>query len=168
MARQLLHGSGAASYALLPLLRHPLEHVAAQLGGMAGCQHERLLVGPEEEDRRSQRTGTPTAEVARTFGVGLSTVKRYAATAREGKPLAPKKRPGSNRSSTKRRGSCWKRTSKSALRRRSRKGASSGACGGSTGERFHRLADARAYRMEPKKRLRVLRPWCSRRLALAV
>jgi|SRR5215210_2813418 len=38
---------------------------------------------------------TPTAEVARTFGVGLSTVKRYAATAREGKPLAPKKRPGS-------------------------------------------------------------------------
>ena len=40
--------------------------------------------------------GTPTAEVARTFGVGLSTVKRYAATAREGKPLAPKEeRPGS-------------------------------------------------------------------------
>jgi transposase len=27
--------------------------------------------------------------------VGLSTVKRYAAAAREGKPLAPKKRPGS-------------------------------------------------------------------------
>jgi transposase len=37
----------------------------------------------------------PTAEVARTFGVGLSTVKRYAATARQGKSLAPKKRPGS-------------------------------------------------------------------------
>ena len=63
---------------------------------MAGCQHERLLVGPEEEDRRSQRErGTPTAEVAQTFGVGPSTVKRYAAAAREGKPLAPKKRPGS-------------------------------------------------------------------------
>ena len=39
--------------------------------------------------------GMPTSEVARTFGVGLSTVKRYAATAREGKPLAPKERPGS-------------------------------------------------------------------------
>ena len=26
--------------------------------------------------------------------MGLSTVKRYAATAREGKPLAPKRRPG--------------------------------------------------------------------------
>ena len=43
----------------------------------------------------AKERGTPTAEVARTFGVGLSTVKRYAATAREGKPLAPKKRPGS-------------------------------------------------------------------------
>ena len=39
--------------------------------------------------------GMPTSEVALTFGVGLSTVKRYAATAREGKPLAPKRRPGS-------------------------------------------------------------------------
>jgi transposase len=37
----------------------------------------------------------PTVEVARTFGVGVSTVKRYAATAREGRPLAPKKHPGS-------------------------------------------------------------------------
>jgi transposase len=39
--------------------------------------------------------GMPTAEVARTFGVGVSTVKRYAATAREGRPLGPKKHPGS-------------------------------------------------------------------------
>lgn len=37
----------------------------------------------------------PTAEVARIFGVGVSTVKRYAATAREGRSLAPKRRPGS-------------------------------------------------------------------------
>jgi transposase len=43
----------------------------------------------------AKERGTPTAEVARTFGVGLSTVKRYAAAARQGKPLAPKKRPGS-------------------------------------------------------------------------
>src|SRR5215216_3066429 len=43
----------------------------------------------------AKERGTPTAEDARTFGVGLSTLKRYAATAREGKPLAPKKRPGS-------------------------------------------------------------------------
>ena len=43
----------------------------------------------------AKERGRPTSEVARTFGVGLSTVKRYAAAAREGKPLAPKKRPGS-------------------------------------------------------------------------
>ena len=43
----------------------------------------------------AKERGMSTAEVARTFGVGLSTVKRYAAAAREGKPLAPKKRPGS-------------------------------------------------------------------------
>jgi transposase len=43
----------------------------------------------------AKERGMPTTEVARTFGVGLSTVKRYAATAREGRSLAPKKRPGS-------------------------------------------------------------------------
>ena len=43
----------------------------------------------------AKERGMPTSEVARTFGVGLSSVKRYAATAREGKPLAPKRRPGS-------------------------------------------------------------------------
>ena len=39
--------------------------------------------------------GTPNTEVARAFGVGLSSVKRYVATAREGRSLAPKRRPGS-------------------------------------------------------------------------
>jgi transposase len=43
----------------------------------------------------AKERGMPTVEVAKTFGVGVSTVKRYAATAREGRPLAPKKRPGS-------------------------------------------------------------------------
>ncbi len=43
----------------------------------------------------AKERGMPTTEVARTFGVGLSTVKRYAAVAREGKPLVPKRRPGS-------------------------------------------------------------------------
>src|SRR5215216_6491735 len=39
--------------------------------------------------------GTPKAEAARAFGVGISSVKRYVATYREGRSLAPKKRPGS-------------------------------------------------------------------------
>src|ERR671915_1294194 len=43
----------------------------------------------------AKERGMPTAEVAKTFGVGVSTVKRYAATAREGRSLAPKRRPGS-------------------------------------------------------------------------
>ena len=34
------------------------------------------------------------AEAARTFSVGLSSVKRYARRARQGEPLTPKKSPG--------------------------------------------------------------------------
>ena len=43
----------------------------------------------------AKERGMHTAEVARAFGVGVSSVKRYAATAREGHSLAPKRRPGS-------------------------------------------------------------------------
>jgi transposase len=39
--------------------------------------------------------GVPKIEAARTFGVGISSVKRYVATARQGRSLAPKRRPGS-------------------------------------------------------------------------
>jgi transposase len=39
--------------------------------------------------------GMSKSEAARTFGVGISSVKRYLTAAREGKSLAPKKRPGS-------------------------------------------------------------------------
>ena len=39
--------------------------------------------------------GMPKTGAARTFGVGISSVKRYVATYREGRSLAPKKRPGS-------------------------------------------------------------------------
>ena len=42
----------------------------------------------------AKERGMPTAEVAKTFGVGVSSVKRYAA-AHQGRSLAPKKRPGS-------------------------------------------------------------------------
>jgi transposase len=39
--------------------------------------------------------GMGKSEAARTFGVSLSSVKRYAKIADEGRSLAPKKRPGS-------------------------------------------------------------------------
>ncbi len=41
------------------------------------------------------RRGMGKSEAARTFSVSLSSVKRYAKLAEEGRSLAPKKRPGS-------------------------------------------------------------------------
>ena len=41
------------------------------------------------------RPGNTKSETARAFGVSRSSVKRYAKLAEEGRPLAPKKRPGS-------------------------------------------------------------------------
>ena len=40
------------------------------------------------------RRGMSKAQAARTFGVGISTVKRYAAKAQRGEPLEPGKAPG--------------------------------------------------------------------------
>jgi transposase len=42
-------------------------------------------------------SGKPKAQVARTFGVGSSTVKRYASKAQHGESLAPKSPPGKRR-----------------------------------------------------------------------
>ena len=39
--------------------------------------------------------GMPKSEAAKTFSVSRSSVKRYAAARREGRPLAPRKHPGS-------------------------------------------------------------------------
>jgi transposase len=39
--------------------------------------------------------GMAKVEAAKTFGVGISSVKRYVAAARAGRSLAPKRRPGS-------------------------------------------------------------------------
>ena len=57
-------------------------------------------MNPYSEDLRKKiveavQRGMPKIEAARTFGVGISSVKRYVATYREGRSLAPKKRPGS-------------------------------------------------------------------------
>ena len=57
-------------------------------------------MNPYSEDLRKKivealNRGTGKSEAARSFGVSLSSVKRYARMAQEGKPLAPKKRPGS-------------------------------------------------------------------------
>jgi len=41
------------------------------------------------------RRGVTKSEAARSFGVSRSSVKRYAKLADQGRPVAPKKRPGS-------------------------------------------------------------------------
>jgi transposase len=57
-------------------------------------------MNPYSEDLRKRivqalRRGMGKSEAARTFSVSLSSVKRYAKMADEGRSLAPKKRPGS-------------------------------------------------------------------------
>jgi transposase len=55
--------------------------------------------------------GMPNTEAARTFGLGISSVKRYVATARAGRSLAPKKPPGSKpKLDSRERGGCSRRT----------------------------------------------------------
>ncbi len=49
---------------------------------------ERIVSAVEED-------GMSKAQAARTFSVSRSSVKRYAKLVEEGRPLAPKKRPGS-------------------------------------------------------------------------
>jgi transposase len=57
-------------------------------------------MNPYSEDLRKKivqalRRGMSKSEAARTFSVSLSSVKRYAKSADQGRSLAPKKRPGS-------------------------------------------------------------------------
>jgi transposase-like protein len=54
--------------------------------------------------------GMPKAEAARTFGIGISTVKRYVGKAHKGEDLAPRRPPGRRRPSTKVRWGYWKAT----------------------------------------------------------
>jgi hypothetical protein len=83
-----------------PLISHPnkppLKHLAVRLGRVASCNYERLLRGPEGEDRRGRRARYAQSRgCPRLLKLGVSSVKRYVAAAREGRSLAPKRRPGS-------------------------------------------------------------------------
>ena len=69
----------------------------------------------------------PKIQAARTFGVGISSVKRYVATYRKGRSLAPKKPPGSKPKLDEGARKLWRRTSRSTRRRPCPRGASS--CG---------------------------------------
>jgi transposase len=71
------------------------------------------------------RRGMTKSEAARAFSVSRSSLKRYAKLVEEGRPLAPKKRPGSKPKMDERaRRLLEAGTWKSALRLRSRSAAS--------------------------------------------
>lgn len=97
--------------------------------------------------------GMPKSQAARVFGVGISTVKRYVATYREGRSLALRRNaPAPNQSWTKGRGSSWRQP----------RGASGGdpapkmrvlAAGTrGFGKRLHGFQDTQAHGLDPKKR----------------
>ncbi len=65
-------------------------------GPVGSCPHESLLGGPQTEDRRGSLDRHSQGR-SRSFGVGLSTVKRYALSAERGEGLAPRKPPGKQR-----------------------------------------------------------------------
>src|ERR687884_2004078 len=69
-----------------------------QLAIALGWGHHGSMNAYSEDLRKkiveAKERGISTVEVARTFGVGLSSVKRYAKVAREGGSLRPKRSPG--------------------------------------------------------------------------
>jgi transposase len=62
-------------------------------------RHHGYMKAYSEDLRRkivqAVQKGTSKSEAARAFGVGLSSVKRHVAMAREGRSFSPKKGPGS-------------------------------------------------------------------------
>ena len=75
-------------------IRSSLQHFANTLGRV---HHSGMNAYSEDLRKKiveAKERGMPTVEVARTFGVGLSSVKRYAKVARQGGSLRPKRSPG--------------------------------------------------------------------------
>ena len=100
---------------------------------------------------KAKESGMPTVEVARTFGVGISSVKRYAKTAREGGSLRPKKSPGRPPKADERKAALGGGPQGAPCRHPLREAPVSAQRGRAEGERVHRLQALEAYGMEPKK-----------------
>src|SRR5215216_2164430 len=65
-----------------------------RMGCMSSWTDESLFQRPPSEDRGCYRKRNAQDSGARTFGVGISTVKRYLSKAQRGKSLEPGKAPG--------------------------------------------------------------------------
>ncbi len=78
--------------------REPRISALKQVAVWLGRRHHGGMDAYSEDLRKkiveAKERGMPTGEVARAFGVGLSSVKRYVKTAREGRSLSPRRSPG--------------------------------------------------------------------------
>ena len=92
-----------------------------------GLTHHRCMNAYSEDLRKkiveAKERGMPTVEVARTFGVGISSIKRYAKTAREGDRCARRGARAGFPRPTSAQGGSWRRTSGSVRRLLSPRGA---------------------------------------------
>ena len=102
----------------------------------------------------AKERGMPTVEVARTFGVGLSSVKRYARVAREGGSLCARRgaRAGAPRPTSAQGGSCRSGPAGATRRHPLRESRVPAERGRGEGERLHRQQAAPSHGMDPKKR----------------
>jgi transposase len=92
----LVCSSHDARYPTEPRAQNPFSDGFLQQFALAlGRMHHASMNAYSEDLRKkiveAKERGMPTTEVARAFGVGLSSVKRYAKLAREGGSLRPKK-----------------------------------------------------------------------------
>jgi len=102
------------------------------LDGMAGVRGHRHLdlallddpAGLDRVDPGGMLRATASAGAQVRESAALAAEAHLGSLAEEGRPLAPKKRPGRSRSSTSAPASCSKRTSRSVLSSPSNRGAS--------------------------------------------
>jgi transposase len=71
-----------------------LQQLALALGRMHHASMNAYSEDLRKQIVEAKERGMPTTEVARTFSVGLSSVKRYAKMARQRGTLCPKSSPG--------------------------------------------------------------------------
>ena len=95
---RLLYKNGSAAKDFVGAIRSVTVLVLRRFAIGLGLTHYGCMY-PYSEDLRkkiveAKQRGMPISEVARTFDVGISSVKRYAKTAREGGALRPKRCPG--------------------------------------------------------------------------
>ena len=76
---------------------HILEHLAVRLDRSHHVRMRAYSLDLRHKVVEAVLRGMPKAEAARSFGIGISTVKRYVGKAQKGEDLAPRRAPGKRR-----------------------------------------------------------------------